>query len=224
MNKKQTPQEAMSDIPAVVEGFWKEFDDLPEEIQERRITIRDLKRKGMTNTSIAKLLNVHPQTISRELAWFKRIYAQYAINFSQDEEIGRSVDRLDEIEEKALAAYDRAMEDNERLIWVKGETGVPTQTFKNVPDHSSANRHLVVALQARKAKIDLFQKVGMMKVVPERSELFVGGRIDVSNLRGDELRAAEREVEARIIEVEEQLARIESPNPFKEPDHGAGKS
>ena len=198
-------------------GLVYAWDALPSKTKDRLVTIKDLRRKGLTIEVIAKLLKVSTRTIQRDLELLRESHCQYVQNFDQIAEIGDAIEFYDEIEGKFMELMRVASETNEVLTWTKDAAGKPTQIISQVPDHSATSRYGALALTARKTKNELLQRVGMMSVVPDKIELST--KYDVSKMGVKELEVANKEVREKISLVQERIKRINGPDPLAEYDH-----
>lgn len=182
------------------------LDGLSSEQRERIKAIQDLKRRGLTNAAIAKLLGCGEATVYRDWKLLREIYVSRGSNIAITEEVGSGIELYDEIVDKAMEGYRAAIEDS---------TDIDDKTSK--PDHAQANRYLMTALSAKKHKMDLLIEIGMAQMMSKAMDKKIGpdGAIDISKLRTvEELRAVEDEMQKRSDENERKIHELDGPNPF----------
>lgn len=135
------------------------LDDLPPDRQERIKTIIELRRRGLTNAAIAKLVGVGEATIYRDNQILKELAVNRAARLDVREEIGEALNFFDEIADKAMEGCRAATEDCEQVVHELTESGENKFVRKQVSDHSQAGRYLSIASHAKKQKVDTLLQV-----------------------------------------------------------------
>ena len=85
------------------------------ELQERREQVQSLRIRGLSMRVIAKMLNVSPKTIERDLLAI-RAQNESAVDASQQNQVvGEALARLRAVEERAWSEYHSSKKSHERL-------------------------------------------------------------------------------------------------------------
>ena len=99
-----------------LESLGEAWEDLPSKVQERMVGIRDLRRKGFTVSTIAKLTGVSDRTIHRDIQRWESIFKLSVERFQADERIGESIAILKEVRDRCLAVADDLMTKDDSSI------------------------------------------------------------------------------------------------------------
>ena len=75
------------------------------ELEERRKKILKLRLRGLSVTSIAKILNVSPSLVSNDLKKVRKENKTFVDKIDQNEFIGESLAIFDEVQERAWSEY-----------------------------------------------------------------------------------------------------------------------
>ena len=197
------------------------FSDLSPDKQERVQTIIAMKRRGVTNTVIAKLLHISEATLYREMKDLRQMYITRAKSLSMAEELGHGLELFDEIIDRAMEGVRASLEDSEQTVQSVSESGEKRITTKAAPDHNQANRYLMTAASAKRHKLELLIEVGTSQMInqamQDKSDPY---KINVAELKTPEqMRAAEALLEKETIEVGRKLHYYNGPNAMEYKDH-----
>lgn len=85
------------------------------EIEERREQVQKLRLRGISIRSIAKIVQVSPNTVQRDLAAIRSRNSTALEQFEQNEHVGEALSRFEEVEERAWSEYHAAKKPSEKL-------------------------------------------------------------------------------------------------------------
>lgn len=191
-------------------------EDLPPDRQDRIKSIIEFRRRGMTNEVIAKVLKVGIATIYRDSQILKQLAVSRATNLDIKEEIGDTLNFLDEIADKAMEGFRSSIEDNEQIVYELTKSGEKRAVTKTVPDHSQAQRYLATAVTAKKQKVDTILQVSTTHALNKvlLSKANETELSDVAKLRTPEdFNAYKNQIDAKIYDVGRKLHYYNGPNP-----------
>jgi len=200
----------------------KKTEDLPAEIQERLLQIRELKRRRLTNTTIAKLLNCGVATIYRDLKLIRQLFLNRATDLNIMEEIGASLDLFDEVIDKTMDGARASLEDNERVVETVDKNGMRTFAVKNIPDHAQSGRYFQTALDAMKKKMDLLIQIGMAQTfnkIAEKNMVNSTSKYNVASMNEENLQSALIDIQKKANEKRRHIHRLNGPDPLSYKDH-----
>lgn len=194
------------------------FEDLPSEKQERLRAIVDLRRRNVTNATIAKLLNVGEATVYRDSQLLRQLNVSRATQLDIKEEIGDVLNFFDEIADKAMEGHRSAIEDSEKTVLEDDGQGNKKAVVKNAPDHPVAQRYLIVATTAKKQKLDSLLQVTTTHSVNKLLEVqtqVASQMKPVSELKTPEdFEQAKKVLDTQMYEAQKKLHIYRGPSPM----------
>lgn len=188
------------------------WEELPDEIAERRTQVRDFIRRGLSYTVIASFLKVSTRTVKRDVAWLRHVGKYWVERFVNEEEIGESASLFIEIENISMRMAEDAsrpfeFESKVKLVKAADDTlEETTETKKIMVDHQAVSNHLRNAMQARVQRQVMLRNANLMKTAAVNVNL--GGQVNVGVLSDEQLRSVADENARRIAELSAAIARL----------------
>jgi hypothetical protein len=211
-----------TDIDMIADAA-KAWEDLPPDVEERRMQVRDLLRHGLTHTMIARLVGAHRNTIARDVAWLRKAGQAWAERFVDAEEIGEAAALFQEVENRSMklasvaeSPFDHTEEVSDELVSGGGAVKRRFKKLRVLIDHAAVANHLRNAMAARVQKHEMLRKAGMMKVVD--LNLNLAGRVDVGRLSDEQLRQVFDENCRQLAEIRTRIKSLTKSNPLEGPE------
>lgn len=130
-----------------------------QETHERRLEVFRMKMRGLSNSVIARELDVNRNTILRDVQWVREHQREAAVAADKHTEIGVAMAKLEEIEKDAMHQF--------------SETGNP----------HAKNNFLLTAIAATEKRVKIMMESGIIDKASEKVDLTV----DFSKLTTEEL-------------------------------------
>lgn len=193
----------------------RKFEDLPADRQERLRSIVVFRRRGISFAAISKILGVSEATVFRDVSLLGDLSAYRIEDLNVKKELGESLELFDEIAEKSMEGFRSAIEDHIDVVYEVDQFGNRTSVLKNVPDHSSANRYLQSALNAKKQKVDLVMNAFAQRRIEQSVGIVESPKIDISKIGPAQMAEMAAKIEERIENLYRTEFRIRGPNPME---------
>lgn len=163
--------------------------------EERRRRVFEYSLRSMPVMTMAKILKVHRNTITKDLQAIQEEMKQRVVNADPAILIGEHLQVLRELEIMALFEY-HSMPDEAVYVEIEGADGVPERKRSIAKSHAQNRaKFMDVLLRSRLAAAELQMKTGVMPKVPEQLDLGlmkVNGA-DIRTMSPEALRVAREE-------------------------------
>lgn len=178
-SEKTYPQQ-VNDVPSPQDGNGKQSGRPPNskaKTDERREQVYSLSLRGAKKAALARMYDVHVNTITRDLKAMKKRLRSDTVTADAWTEIAESLKFLDEIEKLALYEF-----------------------YQNKSNPSAKQKFLETCIKAREAKVRLQLNVGHIPKVADKvqEDIFIYNGVDIRTMSTEELQKKRDELASRM--------------------------